>query len=139
MTRKIIIILLMLGHWVIINIHRAWNNLPSRELHPFPLDKSYPMSWHWYIHFILKDISILMLLLAAYIYMHSSVIIKRDKDIARMFGCMVIVYTSDIIHFLGWARHSEIVLSIQGLFILLNATLMIIRNIMKNGQANKIS
>jgi len=127
MTRKHLIILLIYGSWVVINIHRAWNNVPIEFIHPCPLDREYNPTRHWHYHIILKDLAVLMILSAAYLYMTGS--IKRDKDIQRSFGLMTAVWISDIVHYLIWARHSEIILMLQGIFILVTVTLILIRKL----------
>jgi hypothetical protein len=127
MNRKAYILLLIYGSWAVINIHRVWNNMAIEYVHPAPLDPSYEATKHWHYHVILKDVSVLMLMMAAYLYMSGN--IRKDKDISRSFGAMVIVWISDIVHYLIWARHSEMVLSLQGMFLLITVTFILIRKL----------
>lgn len=117
MRRKTFILALLYLSWIIINVHRLWNNTEPVERFWFPLDPTYKCSWHWYIHTILKDLSYCSVFLAFYLYITSS--LKRDKDIKRLFLVLLLIHVSDIVHYVLAARHSEAILGLQGLSLIL--------------------
>lgn len=86
------------------------------ETHPFPLDPEYGVTWHWYIYMLLKDISYLVIFLALWLYMHSS--LKRDRQVLSAFGAIFVVQLTEIPHYLLIARHSEGVLLLQGIYLI---------------------
>jgi ABC-type iron transport system FetAB permease component len=103
----------------VINIHRAWNNTEPVEGYWFPLDPDYKCTWHWYIHTILKDISFLLILFALWLYARSGM--KRDKSVVWALGTVLIVQLIDLLHYVLWARHSEVILALQGGIMLYSA------------------
>lgn len=130
MNRKAYIIVLLFLSWGIGNIHRIWNNTDPVYTNPFPFDRDYPVTWHWYIHTILKDVSVLSVLLALWLYVTGN--FRRDKGISTIFGAIFVIQLTDLPHYILAARHSEVVLAIQGA-ILLYAALKITFNAKSNG------
>ena len=119
MTRKGYILILLFLSWIVGNIHRILNNYEPIEGYWFPLDPKYKCSWHWYVHTILKDISFTTILVAVWCYVRSN--LKRDKSITWTIGTVLLVQITDLPHYLLWARHSEVVLAIQGGIMLYSA------------------
>lgn len=115
MNRKLYILMLLFSSWLVANLHRGLNNLPVKYIHPCPLDKQYEVSRHWYIHFVLKDISYIFIFLGVWLYLTSNM--KKDKDVVVAFGALFFVQILDLIHYLLWARHNEWVLLLQGAII----------------------
>lgn len=124
MTRKGAIILLLFLSWVIGNIHRLWNNTEPVITHPFPYDKDYPVTWHWYIHTILKDVSFLSISFALWLYIRSNM--RRDRDVIIAFGAVFLNQIIDLPHYILAARHSEKTLDLQGAIMLGAAIIMVI-------------
>lgn len=116
MNKKQFIIFLLFASWLVSNLHRALNNMPVKQIHPALMDASYEVSKHWYVHFILKDISYIFIFYSIWIYINSS--LKRDKDIIFSFLAIFISQCADLIHYLLWARHNELFLCVQGLFMI---------------------
>lgn len=125
MKRKWFIVILLFASWIVVNIHRVWNNTEPVETYPFPFDKGYPVTWHWYIHTILKDVSYLLIMLAMWLYIRSN--LRRDKAVITAFSAIFLTTISDLPHYILAARHSEAVLAAQGA-ILLYAALKITIN-----------
>lgn len=122
MNRKLYILLLLFSSWLVINLHRVLNNVPVKDIYPCPLDTAYKVSIHWYAHFVLKDISYIMIFLALWLYITSNM--RKDKDVIVAFGSLFIVQVSDLLHYLLWARHSEWALLFQGIFIIAAAAVI---------------
>lgn len=122
MNRKSYILTLLFTSWLVNNLHRALNNLPIRYIHPCPLDKKYEVSWHWYVHFTLKDISYIFIFLAVWLYATSNM--KKEKDVIFAFGALLVVQISDLFHYLLWARHNEWILLAQGVIIISTAAVI---------------
>ncbi len=119
MTRKQLIIYLLFFSWFVYNVHRCWNNTAPLYTKPFPFDNSYEITWHWYVYMLLKDTSYLIILSAVWLYVTSN--LKKDKDILGAFSAILIVQIIEIPHYLLWARHNEIVLSVEGLVLMWSA------------------
>lgn len=122
MNRKAYILTLLFASWLVANLHRALNNMPVKYIYPCPLDKQYEVSRHWYIHFVLKDTSYILIFLAVWLYITSNM--KKDKDVMVSFGALFIVQASDLFHYLLWARHNEWVLLLQGAIIIAAAAVI---------------
>jgi hypothetical protein len=129
MSRKLYIITLLFLSWILANVHRIWNNTMPVNTNPFPFDKDYTITWHWYIHSILKDISFLSILIGLWLYVNSN--LKRDRGIILIFGAILVNYIIDIPHYILWARHSETVLTIQGLIMLIAAYKLFVKYLRK--------
>lgn len=123
MNRKSYILALLFLSWIVANMHRAWNNIPIQVIHPIPFERSYEITFHWYAHFILKDISYILIFLSILLYINSH--LKRDKDVLICFGAVFVIQMTDLIHYILFARHNEYVLFLQGL-IMLSAALIIL-------------
>lgn len=123
MNRKAYILVLLFLSWIIANAHRAWNNTPIQVINPIPFERDYEITIHWYAHFILKDISYILIFLSILLYITSH--LKRDKDVLVCFGAVFVVQMTDLIHYILFARHNEYVLFFQGL-IMLSAALIIL-------------
>ena len=108
-------------------MHRLWNNTAPEYINPFPFDKDYTITWHWYVHTILKDISYLSVLLAMWLYLGSNM--KRERDILTAFAAVFMTYVIDLPHYLLTARHSELVLLVQGLILLVAALKILSRKL----------
>lgn len=130
MRRKQYIIILLFLSWMLANIHRAWNNVPVRVVHPCIWDRKYEVSIHWFVHFILKDISYISIFYAIWLYINSN--IKKDKDIIFTFGTIFLVQVIDAFHYILLARHSEYVLIFESAIMLASAL------IIKYKQASKL-
>lgn len=122
MRRKSIILILLFSSWFIANIHRGWNNIPVKDIYPFPCRPEDIVTLHWYVHFILKDISYIFIFLSFWLYVTS--LLKRDKDIIISFGAIFAVQIIDFFHYILYARHNEYILTAQGL-IMIGAALII--------------
>ena len=129
MTRKLYIILLLFLSWVITNLHRLWNNSPVVFTNPFPLDKEYQLTWHWYIYSILDAISTAIIFFSLWLYINSNM--KKDKDVLRTFGAIFANYLIDIVHYVLCARHNELILSIEGLIIVWAAYKLFVKRLRK--------
>lgn len=122
MNKKQFIIFLLFSSWLVSNLHRSLNNMPVKQIHPALLDASYEVSKHWYVHFILKDISYIFIFYSVWVYINSS--IKRDRDIIFSFFVIFISQIADLIHYVLWARHNEWFLLFQGIFMIISAILV---------------
>lgn len=122
MNRKAYILFLVFASWLVLNLHRVLNNMPVREIHPCPMDSDYEVTIHWYAHFVLKDVSYIMIFLAIWLYITSN--LRKDKDVILAFWALFVVQVSDIFHYLLWARHNEWFLLFQGVIIVAAAVVI---------------
>lgn len=116
MNRKAYIILLLIASWVLYNVHRIWNNTEPVYTKPFPFDRDYPVTWHWYIYMILRDLSHISVLSALWLYVDRGY--KRDASIIRTFTVIFLIQIIEVPHYLLSARHTEWVLALEGVALI---------------------
>jgi len=126
-TRKSIILLLLILSWPINNIHRLWSSSSKGPMYWFPGDKKYWTGVQWYVHDLCEAVCYLFILLSAWLYITSNM--KRDRDVTMMFGAVVINQCLDIPHYLWSARHSEWMLVLQGVIMLYAAVKILSRRL----------
>jgi hypothetical protein len=124
MSKKSFILILLFSSWFLSNVHRAWNNLPVKKIHPALciFEPDYEVTIHWYAHFILKDISYILIFYSIWIYINSA--LRKDADVLLCFGAIFLVQCMELPHYLLAARHSEWVLLFQCLLIITVAVLI---------------
>ena len=58
----------------------------------------------------------MLIFIAIYLYIEMPK--KRDNDIITVFTMMMINQAIDLVHYIGWHRHNEWVLTLEGLIII---------------------
>lgn len=114
MRRKHYIVILLFLWWPINNIHRLWNNSPAKQVEWY----WFTTAWEdiqWYIHDLCQTVSYAIIFWAICLYVKSS--LKRDSDIVLIISGIAVIQSIDVIHYLGWHRRSEVVLTIEGLVL----------------------
>jgi len=134
MGRKGYILVFMILSWPVDNIHRLLNNSAVKMGHWYPFNIEYEESLQWYMHDVGHCLSYLLIFISIWLYIQLPK--RNDADINTLFTAMVINQVLDLVHYIGWHRHSVTMLTIEGL-VLTYASLKIIANNKQHGQARK--
>lgn len=136
MNRKLYILVLLFAAWPVNNAFRLLMALESVIGWPFLFNEEDWPGIQWYLFFVGNSVSFLFIMWAAWLYMTGGY--KRDVDVLDAFGAAFIVQISDIIHYIGWQRHCEPIIFIQGFVILFAALKLLDRQLKKrNGKRGK--
>lgn len=122
-TKKDIVLILMSLSWPVTCISMLWAN-SFQEVHYFadPYIFDY---FNWYIFNICNIISYILIFLAIWIYINSS--LKKDKEVILIFGANLIVQLTDLIHYLMLRKTCRIITVIQAT-IIIYASLKVLYN-----------
>lgn len=88
------------------NLHRFWNNSEPVEVW-FPLFKSFPITFQWYVFLLFSKLFPVFILIAAYLGI-------RKKD----YTFIGLLFALEIVNYVIWYSESEIILFIQGALLL---------------------
>lgn len=116
MSRKGIIIILLGISWPMDNIHRLLNAHKEWPGHWFIFRPAYIEDLQWYIHDLCQAFSYLCIFIAIQLYITS--LLRKDSDINLIFKSILIMQVVDIIHYIGWHRTSELILTLEAIFFL---------------------
>lgn len=114
MRRKHYILALLFLWWPVNNIHRAWNSAPAEWVQWYFFSDA-KEDIQWYVHDICQAIAYGIIFWGMWLYADSN--IKRDHDIRTVIGGIALIQLIDIVHYVGWHRHSEVMLVIEGLIL----------------------
>lgn len=130
-SRRTLIFILLIISWPVNNIHRLLNNYPETWGHWFLFDPACSEELQWHVHTICECISYLCIFIGIRLYI--SQLKNRKWAIDAIINCILIVQGMDLIHYLGWHRRSEIILTIEGLVFIIT-TFVILKK--SHGQAH---
>lgn len=125
MTRKAYILILLFAAWPINNAFKFFMGLNAGKHTPF-LFNDETVGLQWYLWHVGGSLCYIMIFWALWLYINGNY--KKDKDVLTTFGALFITQCSDLIHYIGWQRHSETVLFVQGFVILFAALTLVDRN-----------
>lgn len=92
-------------------------------------------SFHWYLWHIGTSLCYIMIFWAIWLYITGY--FKKERDILTAFGAIFINQISDIVHYMGWQRHNETFIFLQGFVIIFAAGIILDRQLKKRyGQTN---
>lgn len=135
MSKKGVILMLLIFSWPVNNLHRLLNNVDTPEIFWYPCNPSRHENLQWYVHDVGQCISYLLIFIAIYLYVEYPK--RKDPDINALFGGLLINQIIDLPHYMGWHRSSEMILLIQ-CAIIVYITLKIFIKHYRNGQTHKI-
>lgn len=134
MNRKAYILLLLFLSWPVNNFFMFFRGREDAIIRPFVFN-SEQASWHWHLWHIGGSMSYIMILWAAWLYITGSY--KKEKDVLTAFGAIFINQLSDIVHYIGWQRHNETFIFLQGFILIFAAGMILDRQLKKRyGQTN---
>ena len=133
MSRKGTIILMLFISWPVNNLHRLLNNTPVLMGHWYLFSPTSTEDIQWFVHDIFESISYILILLAIKLYIET--LRNRILEIDQIINCFVAIQIIDLIHYLGWHRRSEMILTIECLIFIYTA-LKIFKKY-RNGQTRK--
>lgn len=115
MRRAPLIQYLLVLSWPVNLIHRIWNNYAPYKANWFPFDDKV-CDIQWYVHDLCGIISYCFIFLAAWLYINSlrNGFLTRGKAILRLFGTIFLLQFVDLPHYILFAKHSEVVLTLEG-------------------------
>lgn len=128
MTRKAYILLLLFAAWPVNNLYRFFMRIEAGKHRPFLFNEEVT-GLQWYLWHTGGALCYIMIFWALWLYMTGNY--KRERDIVTTFGAIFMVQCSDIIHYVGWQRHSPTVLFIQGFIIVFAGLILVDRHYMK--------
>jgi hypothetical protein len=121
--RKGYILILLFLSWPVDNLHRLLNDSTVRMNNWYPFNPKYVESVQWYTHDVCHAVAYLLILIAIWLYVQMPQ--RRDRDINTAISALLVIQAIDVIHYIGWHRQCELILSIEGL-ILIYASLNIV-------------
>jgi hypothetical protein len=125
--KKNLAIIFMLLSWPVSVIDRTLNSHPIDERYFYPLAPYVKNDIQWYV----KDISGCI----AYIFIFSALLLtaKIPPRITIIFKALFLIQLIDLIHYLLWYRHSEVILAAEGV-VMLYATVKLFYNGNQHGK-----
>lgn len=133
MNRKSYILILLFLQWPLFNLYRLWGAAPRVELRPYLFCREV-QSYQWHLRFLGDSVGYGLLLLAIWLYITANY--KRDRDVLTVLGAVVINQFLDIFHYIGFNRHSEWLVFVQG-FVMLFAGLILLDRQLKQKYGQK--
>lgn len=126
-------LILLFVWWPVNNLHRLLNNTPAQMLHLFPFAPTCTEDIQWHVHSICESISYLCIFIGIRLYIGQ----LRNRQIAidQVIDLIIILQIVDLIHYLGWHRRSEIILTLEGLMFIACALRIFIKY--THGQTGK--
>lgn len=128
MNRKSYILLLMFLQWPLFNLYRLWGSRPRVERRPFLFNEEV-QSAQWHLRFLGDTLGYALLLLAVWLYVNGNY--KKDRDVITIFGAVLINQLIDIFHYIGFNRHSEWIVFIEGFVMLFAGIILFDRQLKK--------
>jgi hypothetical protein len=128
MNRKSYILLLLFLQWPLFNLYRLFMALPGdkRRLFLFCQEEQ---GIQWYLRFLGDSIAYACVFMAVWLYIKANY--KKDRDVITAFGAVFINQVIDIFHYIGFSRHSEWVLCIEGFVMLFAGLILVDRQLKK--------
>lgn len=125
MSRKTIILLLLLFSVPITNIHRFLNSSPVDPM-SFPLNPNVTTDIQWYILDVCTMLSFVFILAAFVLYIFSD--LQKDKDCIILILTVLTVALVDIVHYVLWFKQNEWVLIIESIILISGTIIMLLRH-----------
>ena len=107
------ILILLFISWPVNNLHRLLNNMPVKMGYWYPFSPDCLEELQWHVHSICECICYLCIFYA--IRMYNSQLRNRNISIDCAIDCLLIVQAIDLIHYIGWHRRSELILTLEAL------------------------
>lgn len=126
MNRKAYILLLLFFSWPVNNLFRFFDIGGIHRPFVFNVEE---VDMDWYLWHIGGSLSYIMIFWGCWLYMQANY--RKDRDIITLFSVIVINQISDIIHYIGWQRHCEPFIVLQGFNLLVGALLILERQLKK--------
>lgn len=134
MNRKAYILLLLFLSWPVNNFFRFFMSRPAVAFRPFIFCDE-QVNFQWYLWHLGGSASYIMIFWALWLYINGNY--KRERDVITAFGAIFINQVSDIIHYMGWQRHNETFIFLQGFVLIFAAGMILDRQLKKKyGQTN---
>lgn len=107
MKKGTTIFLIALG-WIASNIHRVRNGKPNYPIHPFLSERQIDLQWY------MKDLGeLIFFLIIAYL-----ALVNVKPSVKIIFKGLVFVQILELLNYLLYFKHSELILCAEGLTIL---------------------
>ena len=134
MNRKGYILLLLFAAWPVNILFKLFMHLDRGSYRPF-LFNNEEAGLQWYLFHVGGSASYILIFWALWLYITGGY--KKDRDIMTAFGALFITQISDLIHYIGWQRHCNTVVFLQGFVILFAALILLDRQIRKRYGNNR--
>ena len=121
MRNRIAAVLLWLT-WPVCIIHRAWNNEPLTPVRWIIFDKSVEQDFRWYIVYSELWLSA-TLVIAAVLIMKS-----KTRTIVLLLWALFCISIVDIVNYWLWFRRSELMLTLEGLIMVVFSAIIFIKS-----------